>query len=136
METSIEAMNSDTNKCCGCGAKAAYAIAVIGALLIVVFIDRELKKHTQAPPIDAGRAEERAKALAEIRNTEADALNNNGYIDPAKGTVRLRIDDAMSLMAATWGTNAAAGRSNLLSRVEKANPPPPPPPPTKPSQFE
>jgi hypothetical protein len=129
-------MNSDTKKCCGCGAKAAYAIAVIGAILIVVFIDRQLKKYTTPPPIDAGRAEERAKALAEIRNAEADALNNTGWIDPTKGIVRLRIDDAMNLMAATWGTNAAGGRSDLLSRVEKANPPPPPPKPAKPSEFE
>jgi hypothetical protein len=63
-------------------------------------------------------------------------LNNTGWIDPSKGLVRLRIDDAMNLMAATWGTNAAAGRSNLLARVEKANPPPPPPKPAKPSEFE
>src|SRR6185437_4256006 len=128
-------MNPET-KNCGCVAKAAYAIAVIGAILIVVFIDRELKKYTQPPPVDVNRAEERAKALAEIRNTEADALNNTGWIDPTKGIVRLRIDDAMDLMARTWGTDAAAGRSNLLARVEKANPPPPPPAPAKPSPFE
>jgi hypothetical protein len=128
-------MNPET-KNCGCAAKAAYAIAVIGAILIVVFIDRELKKYTQPPPVDANRAEERAKALAEIRNTEADALNNTGWIDPTKGIVRLRIEDAMDLMARAWGANAAAGRSNLLARVEKANPPPPPPAPVKPSEFE
>ena len=129
-------MNSETKNCCGCGAKAAYAVAVLGALLIVAFLDHELKMRTQAPPIDAGRAEERAKDLAEIRNTEADALNNTGWVDPSKGVVRLRIEDAMNLMVATWGTNPAAGRSNMLERVAKANPPPPPPPPAKPSQFE
>lgn len=129
-------MNSDTQKCSSCGAKAAYAFAVIGAILIVVFINHELKKYTAAPPIDAGRAEERSKALAEIRNTEADALAHTGWIDPTKGVVRLRIDDAMNLMATTWGSNAAAGRSDLLKRVEKANPPPPPPAPAKPSLYE
>ena len=129
-------MNSDTDKCSNCGAKAAYAIAVIGAILIVVFINRELKKYTQPPPIDAGRAEERAKALAEIRNAEADALNNTGWVDPTKGIVRLRIDDAMNLMAVTWGTNAAVGRTDLLKRVEKANPPPPPQKPPPKSEFE
>jgi len=128
-------MNSENKSCCGCTAKAAYAIAVIGAILIVVFLDRQLKKYTQAPPVDAGRAEERAKDLAEIRNAEADALNNTGWIDPTKGVVRLKIDDAMQLMEENW-KNPAAGRSNLLERVEKANPPPPPPPPSKPSPFE
>ena len=39
---------------------------------------------------DEGRAEERAMDLAEIRNTEADALNNTGWVDPTKGIVRLQ----------------------------------------------
>lgn len=128
-------MNSETNKCCSCAGKLAYALAVIGAILIVVFLDRELKKYTQAPPVDAGRAEERAKALAEIRNAEADALNNTGWIDQSKGILRLKIDDAMQLMEREW-KNPAAARSNMLARVEKANPPPPAPAPAKPSPFE
>ena len=127
-------MNSETKSCCG--AKMAYGIAILGAILIVVFINHQLKRYTKAPAIDEGRAEERARALAEIRNAESDALNNTGWMDPSKGIVRLRIDDAMNLMLQTWGTNAAVGRSNLLERVAKANPPPPPPPPSKPSAFE
>jgi hypothetical protein len=129
-------MNSETKCSHNCAGKAAYAIAILGAILIVVFINHQLKQYTKAPPIDEGRAEERAKALAEIRNTEADALNNTGWMDPTKGIVRLRIEDAMYLMVQTWGTNAAAGRSNLIERAAKANPPPPPPPPSKPSAFE
>lgn len=129
-------MNSETKSSLNCAAKAAYGIAILGAILIVVFINHQLKQYTKAPPIDEGRAEERAKALAEIRNAEADALNNTGWMDPTKGIVRLRIDDAINLMVQTWGTNAAAGRSNLLDRVAKANPPPPPEAPKKPSAFE
>ena len=110
-------------------------MAVIGAILIVVFLDRELKKQTAAAPIDAGRAEERAKALAEIRNAEADALDHTGWIDPTKGLVRLKIDDAMKLVEQKWKDPAAA-RKDLIARVEKANPPPPPPPPPKKSDFE
>jgi hypothetical protein len=129
-------MNSETKSSHNCAGKAAYAIAIIGAILIVVFINRQLKQYTRPPAIDEGRAEERAKALAEIRNAEADALNNTGWIDPTKGVVRLRIDDAMNLMLQTWGTNAAAGRANLLERVAKANPPPPPQAPPPKSAFE
>jgi hypothetical protein len=128
-------MNSETKSCSNCAAKAAYAIAVLGAILIVVFLDHELKKYTAPPPVDEGRAEERAKDLAEIRNAEAEALNNTGWIDPTKGIVRLRVDDAMQLMEQEW-KNPAAGRSNLLERVATANPPPPPPAPVKPSPFE
>ena len=129
-------MNNEIKKCSSCAAKAAYAIAVLGALLIVAYLNHVLKTHTQAPPIDQGRAEERAKDLAEIRNTEADALNNTGWMDQSKGIVRLKIDDAMSLMVETWGKDPAAGRSNMLARVAKANPPPPPPKPQPKSEFE
>jgi hypothetical protein len=128
-------MNSENKSCYGCTAKVAWAIAVVGAILIVVFLDRQLKAYTQAPPVDAGRAEERAKNLAEIRNAEAEALDHTGWVDQSKGIVRLKIDDAMQLMEQNW-KNPAAGRSNLLERVAKANPPPPPPAPTKPSEFE
>src|SRR5689334_4378669 len=115
-------MNSETKNCCSCGAKVAYAVAVLGAILIVVFLDRELKKYTAAPAVDEGRAEQRAKALAEIRNAEADALNNTGWVDPTKGIVRLKIDDAMTLTEQKW-KNPAAARADLIARVEKANPP-------------
>ena len=128
-------MNSESKKCCSCAGKVAYAVAVLGAILIVVFLDRELKKYTAAPPVNVGRAEERAKALAEIRNAEAAALTETGWIDPTKGIVRLKIDDAMKLMEQNWH-NPAEGRSNLLARVEQANPPPPPVAPAKPSPFE
>lgn len=121
-------MNSENNNCASNFAgKVAWAVAVIGAILIVVFLDRELKKYTAAPPVDAGRAEERAKALAEIHNAEADALDHTGWIDQPHGVVRLKIDDAMKLTEQKWKDPAAA-RKNMLSRVEKANPPPPPPP--------
>lgn len=129
-------MSDENKKSSSCAAKVAYAIAVLGALLIVVYLDHVLKTHTQAPPIDEGRAEERAKDLAEIRNAEADALNNTGWIDQSKGIVRLRVDDAISLMVETWGKNPAAGRSNLLDRVAKAYPPPPPAAPPPKSLYE
>jgi hypothetical protein len=129
-------MNSENQNSSSCASKLAYAVAVLGAILIVVFLDRELKKYTAAPAVNAGRAQERAKALSEIRNTEADALNNSGWIDPTKGLVRLKIDDAMELTEKKWKKDAAAARADLIARVEKANPAPPPPPPPVKSDFE
>jgi len=128
-------MNSENKSCCSCTTKCAYAVAILGAIFIVVFLNRQLKHQLQAPAIDVGRAEERAKALAEIRQTEQKALDETGYIDATKGIVRLKIEDAMAL-AEREGTNAVAARADLLARVEKANPPPPPPPPPKKSEFE
>ena len=129
-------MNSENKDCCSnCAGKVAWAVAVIGAILIVAFLDRELKKSTAAPPIDAGRAEERAKTLAEIRNTEAEALDHTGWMDQTKGLVRLKIDDAMKLTEQKW-KNPATARADLISRVDKANPPPPAPTPPPKSEFE
>lgn len=129
-------MNSENKDCCNnCAGKAAWAVAVIGAILAVVFINHQLKKQTAGPAVDAGRAEERAKALAEIHNTEADQLDHTGWVDSTKGLVRLKIDDAMKLTEQKWKDPAAA-RKDLIARVEKANPPPPPPPPPKKSDFE
>src|SRR5436305_8191424 len=129
-------MNSETNNSRNCAGKVAYAIAVLGAFLIVAFLVREMKKYTQPPALNANRAGEREAALKDIRNTESEALEHTGWIDPTKGVVRLRIADAMEMVANTWGTNAPAARSNLIARVEKANPPPPPPAPAKPSPLE
>ncbi len=112
--------------------RTAYALAILGAFLIVAALVWAMRHYTQPAPLNANRAAERAKALAEIRATEADALNNVGWIDPARGLVRLPIAEAMKLVEREW-QNPAAARSNLIARVDKANPPPPPP---KPSVFE
>jgi hypothetical protein len=109
-------------------------LAVLGACLIFAFLVVETKKYTQPPPVDEGRAALRAKALGELRAAEADALNNVGWVDQAKGVVRLPIGEAMKLVEREW-QNPAQARSNLISRVEKATALPPKAPET-PSPFE
>ena len=110
----------------------AYALAILGSFLIVAALVWAMHKYTEPAPLGANRAAERSRALAEMRAAEADALNNVGWVDQAKGTVRLRIEDAMKLVERSW-QNPPAARSNLLERVAKANPPPPKP---APSPFE
>jgi hypothetical protein len=110
----------------------AYAIAILGAFLIVAGLVAAMRHYIQAPALNANRAAERSKVLGEIRAAEADASQNVGWIDQGKGIVRLRIADAVQIAEREW-KNPAAARSNLIVRVDKANPPPPPP---KPSQFE
>jgi len=61
-------------------------------------------------------------------------LNSYGWLDQSKGIVRLPISEAMKLALRDW-QNPAAGRSNLIARVEKATALPPKTP-EKPSQFE
>jgi hypothetical protein len=106
-------------------------LAVLGACLIFAFLVGETKKYTQPPPVDEGRATLRTKALSELRAAEADALATVGWVDQAKGVVRLPISEAMKLAEREW-QNPAQARSNLIARVEKATAKPP----ETPSPFE
>jgi hypothetical protein len=110
-----------------------YVVAVLGAFLIVGILVWVMSQYTEPAPLGQNRAAERAKALVELRAYEAEQLNNVGWVDPTKGLVRLRIQDAMKLVEQEWGKDPAAARSNLIARVEAANPPPPKP---APSPFE
>src|SRR2546428_12528263 len=109
-------------------ATLAYLIGILGTFLIVAALVWAMHHYTQPPPPGQDRASERAKALAELRAAETEALNNTAWLDQGKGLVRLRIEDAMKLVEREW-RNPAAARSNLIARVEKANPAPAPPPP-------
>jgi hypothetical protein len=110
-----------------------YTITIIGAFLIVGFLVWVMYDFTQPPPLGQNRVAERSKALTELRAYESEQLNNASWIDPTKGIVRLRIEDAMKIVEQQWSKDPAAARSNLISRVEAANPPPPKP---APSVFE
>jgi hypothetical protein len=114
-------------------ARWPYLVAILGAFLIVGFLVWVMHEYTQPAPLGQIRAAERAKALIELRAYESEQLNNAGWIDPAKGLVRLPIADSMKIVEQQWGRDPAAARTNLIARVEAANPPPPKP---APSPFE
>jgi hypothetical protein len=113
----------------------AYVIAILGAFLIVAGLVWAMRHYSQPPALGEDRAKVRAKALAELREDEADKLQNPGWVDPTKGLVRLPIAVAMKMVERDWGQNPAAARCNLVERVEKANVAPPKAP-EKPSPFE
>ncbi len=110
-----------------------YVVTVLGAFLIVGFLVWVMHEYTQPAPLNQTRATERAKALVELRASEAEQLSTAGWLDQTKGLVRIPIADAMKIVEQEWGKNPAAARSNLVARVEAANPPPPKP---APSVFE
>jgi uncharacterized protein YdaU (DUF1376 family) len=112
----------------------AFGMAIVGAFLIAAVLVLAMRHYTTPPPLGKERAETRARALKELRAAENDALHQVGWVDPTKGIVRLRIEDAMQMVEREW-RNPAAARSNLLARVAKANAAPPKAPET-PSPFE
>ena len=95
------------------------------------------KLSAPPPAIDADRVAARSKALAQIRASEAQALDNAGWLDQQRGLVRLPINVAMQ-MAAREGLNPAEARTNLIAREEKATAPAPAAPaePAKPNPIE
>jgi hypothetical protein len=112
----------------------AYAIGILGCFLIVAALVWAMRHYTQPLPLAQERVAVRKKALAEVRAAEADQLNNYGFVDQAKGVVRLPIAEAMNLTLREW-QNPPAARSNLIARVEKATAAPPKAP-EKPNPFE
>src|SRR5258708_38633193 len=111
-----------------------YLVAVLGSFLIVGALAWAIHRYTQPPPLGEDRAAVRAKALAELRAADKEALENIGWIDQSKGLVRLRIEDSMALVLREW-QHPVSARSNLIARVEKATALPPKAP-EKPSIFE
>ena len=126
-------MNPEPNHPVQNGAAGAALGFVVACVIVAALI--LAMKHAQHPPvIDADRAATFSKALADLRAAESNALNNPGWIDRDRGLVRLPISVAMQITENEW-QNPAAGRSNLIERVEKAAAPAPAAP-AKPNPFE
>lgn len=116
------------------GRSVSVTAAVVIVCLIFAALVWKMQQYTTPPPLNAVRAAERAKALADLRAEEAIALNNVGWVDQAKGVVRLPIAEAVKLAEQHW-QHPAQARADLIARVEKATALPPKAP-EQPSQFE
>jgi len=110
--------------------KVFSCLGILGAFLIVALLVWAMKYYTRPAPLNAARAEERRKALAELRAANEEGLNRYGWVDQGKGLVRLSLERAKELTLEEY-KNPAAARSNLTARALAANPPPPPPAPNK-----
>jgi hypothetical protein len=104
--------------------KLATFLAGLGAFLVVALLVFAMKYYTRPIPLNAGRAEERRKALAEVREASAKTLNTAEVVDPGKGFIRVRIDTAMEVTVKEY-QNPASFRTNLVARADKLAQPPP-----------
>ena len=98
---------------------SAAAVGVIIAGVLFAFATVAVKLALPASAIDADRAAERAKALADIHAAEEIALTHSAVIDAKRGIVRLPIDTALAITARQWA-NPAAARADLNRRAEQA----------------
>ena len=111
---------------------AALGFLIVSVIFAVLAV--AVKLTLNAPAIDADRAAERSKALAEIRISEENSLTSAATIDAPRGIVRLPIETALQLAAQKW-QNPSAARADLNARAEKAAAELPKAP-EKPSAFE
>ena len=103
-------MNSQTaNRASG----AAIGFIMVSVIFAAIVVGTKLT--LPVPTLDAARAAERTKALAEIRGAENIALNSAGWIDQQRGLVRLPIETAMQ-MAARKGQVPDAARADRVQR--------------------
>jgi hypothetical protein len=108
--------NVKANRASGAALGLFLASLVFIALVVVV------KFSVAVPAINADRAADRSKALAEVRSEEAKGLNTTAVLDAKRGIVRLPIETAMKLAAQQW-QNPSAARADLNARVDKATAP-------------
>ena len=114
-------MENATNH--GKSGTAITVVAILATFLLMVFLVRQMTNATQPPGIDAARVAERINETAKVRAESAEAAKHWGNVDPAKGIVRLPLDEAMKITVQGY-QQPAAFRSNLLMRADKLFPPP------------
>lgn len=103
------------------GAKgtAAKVAGAVGLLLLFVALAWFWLQRVSPPAIDQARVDLRRKNLAELEALEQTATGAYAWLDTNRGIVRLPAARAMEL-SLELNRDAAAGRSNLLLRLEKA----------------
>jgi hypothetical protein len=108
-----------------------YSIVLLCVFLTMAWLVRGMYRRHDPGPINQARAEERLKAKMELAVTNTVALTTPGWVDSARGIVRLPIARAAELTIERY-KNPEAARSNLIARVQKAAAPAP----ERPSEFE
>ncbi|MBU6401569.1 MAG: hypothetical protein KGS61_14725 [Verrucomicrobia bacterium] len=99
---------------------AVYFVGVIGTFLIMIALVAFMRYYTRPVPLEPPqRSAERLQNLRELNAASQDWLTHYRWANQARGIVVLPIDRAMQLVVQTW-TNSAAGRSNLIQRVDKS----------------
>ena len=114
--------------CCSpaCRTKAVYFVGALVVILLGVGLNTMLERYTATGAREAreARAKERAKALAEVRQTTTQELTTTAVVDKAKGQFRIPINAAMDLTLKAYQGDAAAARAGFVKRVEDWAKPP------------
>lgn len=115
-------MNSGPVKC-SCS-WLAWSVGVLGSFLVIGGLAWLLVIYSRPAAPGEDRVALRRKNLRELRAIEAEVISHYGWVDPAKGIVRLPVSRAIELSVQEMADPAAA-RASRIARVEKATEKPP-----------
>jgi hypothetical protein len=101
-----------------------YGVVVALSFFIMFYMVRAAYRDSQPRPINQARAAERARVRQELTAKAHEALTTPGWVDPAKGIVRLPIARAMQMTVEAY-KNPEAAHTNLVARSLKAAAPAP-----------
>jgi hypothetical protein len=103
----------------GTTSTAPKVAGAVGLLLLFGALAWLWGQRVSPPAIDQARVELRRKNLAELEALEQTAAQAYAWLDTNRGIVRLPAARGMEL-SLEINRDAAAGRSNLLLRLERA----------------
>jgi hypothetical protein len=106
-----------------------FKLSVFGAVIaacffIMFYMVRSAYRDYSAGPINKARAAERAKVRKELTDKATAELSSAGWVDRAKGIVRLPINRAMQMTVEAY-QNPEAAHSNLVTRSKRSEAPAP-----------
>jgi len=101
-----------------------YGVVIAACFFAMFYMVRKAYREYNPQTINHARAVERAKVRKELTEKATSALNSPGWVDQAKGIVRLPIARAMQMTVEGY-QNPEALRSNLVARADKAAAPAP-----------
>lgn len=119
----MENVNNNNSKCCR---TVITAVVILVTFLLMAFLVKQMVKITRPEPVGVARANERAVEGAKIRAEGVEKAKVWGLVDPARGIVRLPVDEAVKLTLQGY-QKPAAFKADLAARLEKASVAPPKP---------
>src|SRR5690349_4589240 len=96
-----------------------YGVVIAACFFIMFYMVRSAYRESNPEPINHARALERLKFRHEVAGKALTNLTTVGWVDRAKGIVRLPIDRAMKMTVEAY-QNPEAAHSNLVARSKQS----------------
>jgi len=101
-----------------------YGVVIAAGFFVMFYLVRSAYHEYNPPPVNRARALERAKVRNELTTKAISNLTTSGWVDQAKGIVRLPIARAIQMTIEAYQSPEAA-HSNLVARSKKSEAPAP-----------